>query len=139
MKSTFGAPSFARRGAGQAGSDSPTVRPMRPGKVVPGLYSFNAMSISPYTDQFRLSFCVWLLGRTPAVNRSLRSPREQPQRLCHAIAIFASAAELRTASRGVITTTRLILPVNGALHRAAAGVIEATVCGGELYCQVAVC
>src|SRR5215510_15904643 len=47
MKSTLGAPSFARNGEGHAGSDSPTVRPMRPVKAVPDLYSFNAMSTSP--------------------------------------------------------------------------------------------
>jgi hypothetical protein len=41
MKSTFGAPSFARSGAGQAGLDSPMARPIFPGKVVPGLYSTN--------------------------------------------------------------------------------------------------
>ncbi len=36
---TFGAPSFVRKGSGQAGDDSDTVRPMTPGKVAPGLYS----------------------------------------------------------------------------------------------------
>src|SRR5215472_12654662 len=41
MKSTFGAPGFGRTGFGQAGSDSPMVRPMRPGNVVPGRYSLS--------------------------------------------------------------------------------------------------
>jgi len=46
MYSTFGAPFLARKGAGYAGSDSPMVRPMRPGNVVPGLYSLIAMDAS---------------------------------------------------------------------------------------------
>src|SRR5262249_50285985 len=46
-KSTLGAPSFARRGAGHAGSDSPMARPTRPVKAVPGLYSFNAIPVPP--------------------------------------------------------------------------------------------
>jgi hypothetical protein len=41
MKSTLEAPSLARSGSGQAGSDWSTVRPIMPGKVVPRLYSFN--------------------------------------------------------------------------------------------------
>ena len=36
----FGASGLERIGAGHAGSDSLTVRPIRPVKVVPGLYSF---------------------------------------------------------------------------------------------------
>jgi hypothetical protein len=43
MNSTLGAPSLARSGSGQAGSDWSTVRPMTPVKAVPGLYSFSAM------------------------------------------------------------------------------------------------
>jgi hypothetical protein len=43
MKSTLGEPSFARSGRGQAGLDSPMVRPMRPGKAVPALYSTIAL------------------------------------------------------------------------------------------------
>src|SRR5262245_4095825 len=43
MKSAFGAPSFARSGWGQAGLDSPMVRPRRPGNAVPGLYSTIAL------------------------------------------------------------------------------------------------
>src|SRR5580698_10923614 len=46
MKRTLGAPSLARSGDGHAGSDSPIVRPMRPGNVVPGLYSLIAISAS---------------------------------------------------------------------------------------------
>src|SRR3974390_1615084 len=42
MNSTFGDPGFARTGAGHAGDDSPMVRPMRPGNVVPGLYSLSS-------------------------------------------------------------------------------------------------
>jgi hypothetical protein len=38
-KSTFGAPSRARVGAGQAGLDSSTVRPISPGNWLPGRYS----------------------------------------------------------------------------------------------------
>jgi len=41
MKSTLGAPSLARTGFGQAGSDRSKVRPITPGNDVPGLYSFN--------------------------------------------------------------------------------------------------
>jgi hypothetical protein len=43
MNSTLGAPSFARRGWGQAGLDTSTVRPITPGKAVPGLYSLRAL------------------------------------------------------------------------------------------------
>jgi hypothetical protein len=35
----LGAPSLARVGSGQAGEDSSRVRPITPGKGVPGLYS----------------------------------------------------------------------------------------------------
>ena len=41
----FGASGLERTGAGHAGSDSLTVRPMRPVKVVPGLYSFRLIWI----------------------------------------------------------------------------------------------
>ena len=44
MNSTLGAPSWARLGCGQAGVDTSAVRPITPGNVVPGLYSFSAMS-----------------------------------------------------------------------------------------------
>src|SRR4051812_23218932 len=43
MKMTFDAPVLARTGSGQAGSDSPIVRPMTPGKAVPRGYSLIAM------------------------------------------------------------------------------------------------
>src|SRR5690606_11012335 len=43
MKSTLGAPVFARRGAGHAGLDSSTVLPIVPGKRCPGSYSLNAI------------------------------------------------------------------------------------------------
>src|SRR5947209_18121112 len=43
MNSTLGAPSLARMGSGQAGLDWSTVRPITPGKVVPGLYSLPDM------------------------------------------------------------------------------------------------
>src|ERR1700722_16822484 len=62
MKRTLGAPSLARSGDGQAGSDSPIVRPMRPGKVVPGLYSLSAMHPSPYGFKLTL-FCVIFASR----------------------------------------------------------------------------
>jgi hypothetical protein len=45
-KITLGAPFLARTGWGQAGSDSDTVRPITPGKVVPGLYSFRVIVIA---------------------------------------------------------------------------------------------
>src|SRR5215203_5800771 len=41
--STFGAPSFARIGAGHAGLDSCTVRPMTPGKSLPCGYSTRSL------------------------------------------------------------------------------------------------
>jgi hypothetical protein len=66
MNKTLGAPSFARSGAGQAGADSPMVRPMRPGKVVPGLYSFSAMLLLlclVYAKIHRRSFCKWKIFR----------------------------------------------------------------------------
>jgi len=54
MKSTLGAPSFARSGAGQAGLDSPTVRPITPGNAVPGLYSTIALfALPPFFFFFR--------------------------------------------------------------------------------------
>jgi hypothetical protein len=43
MNSTLGAPSLERIGSCQAGSDWSKVRPITPGKVVPGLYSFNGI------------------------------------------------------------------------------------------------
>src|SRR5580765_5943895 len=46
MKRMLGAPSFARRGSGQAWLDTSNVRPMTPVKAVPGLYSLSAMSSS---------------------------------------------------------------------------------------------
>src|SRR6185295_4437244 len=47
MYRTFAASGTDRTGAGHAGSDSLTVRPIRPVKVVPGLYSRNAISSLP--------------------------------------------------------------------------------------------
>src|SRR5215470_7798025 len=48
-RSSIGAPPLARSGAGQAGLDSPTVRPLAPGKVGPGLYSTNILfGLSPF-------------------------------------------------------------------------------------------
>src|SRR5215467_10804681 len=43
MKSTFGAPSLARLGAGHAGVETSNVRPITPGNACPALYSFNGM------------------------------------------------------------------------------------------------
>lgn len=43
MKRTLRAPAGARAGAGQADSESATVRPVRPGNVVSGVYSFSVM------------------------------------------------------------------------------------------------
>src|SRR5215471_17336173 len=43
MKSTFGAPSLARLGAGHAGLETSKVRPITPGNACPSLYSFNGM------------------------------------------------------------------------------------------------
>ena len=45
MNSTLGAPSFARNGSGQAGSDTSKVRPLTPLNAVPGLYSLRAIKI----------------------------------------------------------------------------------------------
>src|SRR5262249_9934931 len=42
MNSTFGDPGFARTGAGHAGELSAMVRPIRPGNVLPGLYSLSS-------------------------------------------------------------------------------------------------
>src|SRR5215467_5068781 len=42
MNNTFGASGLARTGAGQAGSDSPMVRPIRPVKAVPAGYSLRS-------------------------------------------------------------------------------------------------
>src|SRR3954454_4303688 len=39
MNSTFGAPSTARLGAGQAGRETSKVRPITPGNALPGRYS----------------------------------------------------------------------------------------------------
>src|SRR5882724_6425360 len=47
MKSTFGAPGFARIGAGHAGSEFSMVRPMTPGKAVPGGYSLSSACAAP--------------------------------------------------------------------------------------------
>src|SRR5215470_7374934 len=41
MNSTFGAPSRARLGAGQAGLDTSKVRPITPGNAWPDLYSLS--------------------------------------------------------------------------------------------------
>jgi hypothetical protein len=49
MKRTFGAPSFARLGSGHAGCETSAVRPITPGNVVPGLYSFSAIDFSPFS------------------------------------------------------------------------------------------
>src|SRR5450631_1747148 len=47
MNSTFGAPSRARTGAGQAGVDSSAVRPITPGNATPGPYSTTGMQTTP--------------------------------------------------------------------------------------------
>jgi hypothetical protein len=44
MISTFGDPDAARTGRGHAGLDSSAVRPMTPGNVVPGSYSWRLIS-----------------------------------------------------------------------------------------------
>src|SRR3954467_1087326 len=49
MNSTFGAPAFARSGAGHAGVESAIVRPRLPGNAVPGLYSRNDIQLAPVT------------------------------------------------------------------------------------------
>ncbi len=43
---TFGAPSRARSGAGQAGDETSKVLPMTPENAVPGLYSLSATGVS---------------------------------------------------------------------------------------------
>src|SRR6185503_1547919 len=47
MNNTLGDPGTARTGCGHAGVDSSVVRPTRPGKLVPGRYSLNAMARTP--------------------------------------------------------------------------------------------
>jgi hypothetical protein len=46
MNKTFGEPSLARRGIGQAGLDWSTVRPMIPENALPGLYSFKGIKLT---------------------------------------------------------------------------------------------
>src|SRR6185369_8874234 len=46
-KRTLGDPGLARIGRGQAGVDSPTVRPITPGNAVPGSYSLIAIAGPP--------------------------------------------------------------------------------------------
>src|SRR4029077_11861768 len=48
MYRTFGAPGVDRTGADHAGDDSPTVRPIRPGNALPGLYSVTLRAPSPH-------------------------------------------------------------------------------------------
>src|SRR5689334_16407660 len=48
MNSTLGDPGFARSGFGQAGDDSPIVRPITPGNAVPGSYSLIAIGRPPW-------------------------------------------------------------------------------------------
>src|SRR5262245_47987170 len=56
MNNTFGDPGFARTGEGHAGEDSPIVRPMRPGNVVPGGYSFSsAFAVAPVSAEAAIS------------------------------------------------------------------------------------
>jgi hypothetical protein len=50
MNITFGAPGFARSGAGHAGVDSAIVLPRFPGNAVPGLYSRIAIDETPVSD-----------------------------------------------------------------------------------------
>src|SRR5438128_314309 len=47
MKRTFGAPSRARTGTGQAGFDTSNVRPTTPENACPGLYSFMSAFAAP--------------------------------------------------------------------------------------------
>jgi hypothetical protein len=47
MKRTFGEPSLALSGIGQAGLDWSTVRLITPEKVLPGLYSFKGIKTEP--------------------------------------------------------------------------------------------
>jgi hypothetical protein len=46
MKRTFGEPSLALRGIGQAGLDLSTVRPITPENWLPDLYSFKGKKIT---------------------------------------------------------------------------------------------
>src|SRR5262245_61687726 len=56
MNNTFGDPGLARTGEGHAGDDSPMVRPMRPGNVVPGGYSFSsAFAVAPVSAEAAIS------------------------------------------------------------------------------------
>jgi hypothetical protein len=53
MNNTLGAPALARSGWGQAGEDTSNVRPITPGKAVPGLYSLSPMVVSAFFDRLR--------------------------------------------------------------------------------------
>src|SRR5215475_9223563 len=70
MNSTLGAPGFARTGAGHAGEDSPIVRPMRPGNVVPGLYSLSSAFAEP--DRLVVVSAEAAINELPLNSRSRR-------------------------------------------------------------------
>src|SRR5271157_3515154 len=61
INNTLGAPSPARSGSGQAGDDTSNVRPITPGKAVPGLYSLSPIVLSSFFGclQFRLQHNQW--------------------------------------------------------------------------------
>jgi hypothetical protein len=68
--STFGAPGVTRRDAGQAGSNSPVLRPITPGKAVPGSYSF-----TPILGALLVSFQV------PPRTQTTSRPEHHPNRV----------------------------------------------------------
>ena len=75
MNSTFGDPGSARSGRGHAGLDSSVVRPITPGKAVPGSYSLSGMiGISHRVER------VWRVQRREPVS----STRSLERRIeCH--------------------------------------------------------
>src|SRR5262245_39723563 len=83
MNSTFGAPGLARTGAGHAGEDSPMVRPMRPGNVVPGLYSLSSAFAEP--DRPLVVSAEAAINELPL---SSRSRRFIPLPLCDPVLLF---------------------------------------------------
>src|SRR5208283_1514318 len=79
MNSTLGAPSPARSGSGQAGDDTSNVRPITPGKAVPGLYSLSPIGVYSLPDclQFRPQHDEWKARQGMPGTASLRDLRAQ--------------------------------------------------------------
>ena len=74
MNKTFGDPSRARLGAGQAGSETSKVRPITPANALPGRYSLRVMP-EVFATGFLVGFLEWACVK--AVNPHLDWPAEQ--------------------------------------------------------------